>query len=106
MREKIKVTDKITDALVKMAEGNPGAATVLRSIMEAQPVMGIGTVLDLDDMNIRGSQIWVAYKDHCRQDLQELIRLVNERDPGLVATVNQNTGGTEVAVTSGGSWDR
>ena len=89
------------DILVTMSEGNPGAISVLSQLMRGDH--GIADVLNLEDMNMRGSQIWVAYKDHCGQDIAKLCRLVRERDPGMIETVNQEMGrggSEEVAVRS------
>ena len=41
---------------------------------------GIFDILSLDDMNMRGSQIWVAYKDHCGQDIEKFIACIKERE--------------------------
>ena len=104
-REKINLNDNTMDILFKMSEGNPGAMAVMNQIIQVQSGKGVFTILELDDMNIRGSQIWIAYKDHCQEDIQKFIKLINKRDQDLVNTVNQNYS-TEIAVTSGASFER
>lgn len=89
-RQKIGLNSSIRDALVIMAEGNPGAINVLVKLME-DPI-GFIDVLHLDDMNMRGSQIWVGYKDHCKQDIEAFRKCIRERDPAMVATVNESRG--------------
>ncbi|MDJ0952458.1 MAG: hypothetical protein QNJ81_02140 [Acidimicrobiia bacterium] len=88
-REKIDLKDNLKDVIVKMAEGNPGGLTVMMKIMEVDPMDGLFRLLDLDDMNIRGSQIWVGYKDHCGQDIATFIEKIKDRDPEMVDTINR-----------------
>ncbi len=89
MRQRISLDDSIMSILVKMSEGNPGAASVLGKLMQSDNEFGLVLALHLDDMNIRGSQIWVAYKDHCGEDLEKLKAAIVERDPSMIATVNK-----------------
>lgn len=105
-RKEIQPTDSIQDVLVLLSEGNPGAARVLVEIYKDGPD-GFLALMDLDDMNIRGSQIWLGYKDFAGQDLGKFISAIKSRDPELVRTINENTmpGGWR-AVTSGASHTR
>jgi hypothetical protein len=91
--------------LEKMGEGNPGALSVLTQLLELG-VDGLTAILDLDDMNIRGEQVWLAYKDHCNQDLDLLTKLARKRDEDMVNTVNDRCSTNEVAVKNGGSYGR
>lgn len=111
-REAIGNDDSMVAIAIKMAEGNPGAISVIRMILSAQPEMsgfqGIMVLLDLDDMNIRGSQIWVAYKDFACENIKTLIDAVQARDGRLVNYLNaskEDCGG-HVAVERGGSFRR
>lgn len=64
----------------------------------------MGVFLNLDDMNMRGSQIAVAYSDYAGRDVQKFIAAVNERDSLMVAAVNEKCAYTgEIAVTGGAS---
>jgi hypothetical protein len=57
-------------------------------------------------MGMRGSQIWVAYKDHCKCDIAKFRQALIDRDPAMVATVNASQGhapGTPRAATGGAS---
>lgn len=104
MRKNIELTDSVFDMLVKMAEGNPGAVSVLSQMLQKSgAIAGPMRILDLDDMNIRGPQIWIGYKDHCKEDITLFIRKVFERDSQLVAAINEISQ-DEIAVTHGGSW--
>lgn len=110
-RTNIDISQNLQNAILTMAEGNPGAITVLGTCLKEQGQMDfiIGTLLDLDDMNIRGSQIWIAFKDYCGENLESFIEMVRQRDPNMVDMVNQAslkgwTGTQCKAVTSGASF--
>jgi hypothetical protein len=103
-RPPISLSDTGFDMAVKMSEGNPGALSVITKVLQNDPEMGIFDLLNLDDMNIRGSQIWVAYKDHCGEDLEQFLDKTRSRDAAMVETVNRECGSySEKAVTAGGS---
>ena len=86
-REKLSMNDSLINMAVKMAEGNPGAVRVISKILEDQG--GLFFLLDLDDMGMRGSQIWVAFKDYCGQDIEKLKQCLRDRDKKMVETVNR-----------------
>lgn len=105
-RERIDMNDTTRDVLIKMSEGIPGAISVMMAILTEHPD-GVFRLLELDDMNMRGSQIWIGFKDHCGQDLARFVECVKTRDPAMIETVNRNRGGSnapdEIAVPYGGS---
>jgi hypothetical protein len=76
------------DVLIEMAEGNPGAITALGQIVNGD-IANLIDVLHLDDMNIRGCQIWVGFKDHCKQDVEVFRKAIRARDPAMVDTINR-----------------
>ena len=107
MRDKIKLNTDMNDLVAVMSEGNPGAISVLMQVMVTDPLLLLG----LDDMNIRGSQVWVGYKDHCGEDIDTFKQAIRDRDPEMVHAINEeclydNDYGSfkEVAVQHGGSW--
>jgi hypothetical protein len=88
-----KLNDSMLDVLatrknISMSEGNPGAMSVIAQILESQPTIGFMTVLGLDDMNIRGSQIWIGYKDYCEQDLARFVTCIQNRDLAMINIIN------------------
>lgn len=105
-RERIEAHDSVHDILIKLSEGNPGALTALIEVVKDDPVMGFMDLLHLDDMGMRGPQIWVAYKDHCKQDRTAFVKAIRERDQAMVNTVNASRGVGDVppAVTHGASF--
>lgn len=75
----IELNDTITDVIVKMSEGNPGAVTICcRLLKEGGGIDpdgipgGLGFVLDLDSLGLYGSRIWMLYKDVCGEDLTKM----------------------------------
>lgn len=77
---RIELTDTALSAAVKMAEGNPGAATVIGKLLQEGPAIdpdsalaGLGSVLGLDTHEIYGSDIWVFYKDICGQNIETVL---------------------------------
>jgi len=91
-----------------MSEGNPGAANVLGQMMQKDPDTGLIKILHLDDMNIRGTQIWLGFKDHCGQDMERFMQAILDRDQQMVDEINSHVPGnhTEIAVTSNASFNR
>ena len=92
-RQKVSLNMSLADVILPMSEGNPGAATVLgKIIMETDYTEALMRILDLDDMNIRGPQIWVGFKDHCGSDLDTFLEKIAHRDKRMVETINAEMG--------------
>lgn len=113
IRKALKPKDSAEDILYKMSEGNPGAISVLSKLIlcyskEIDPSKWINIVMDIDDMNIRGSQIWISYKDHCKEDLEEFIKCCIRRDQKMIDEVNKWCGKNHewIAVKNNGSLTR
>jgi hypothetical protein len=104
MRAKLNTSGSMIDAVVQMSEGNPGAITALMTLIK-RGMEGFMGVLQLDDMNMRGPQIWVAYSDYCGKDDEKFYRACMDRDAAMVDMVNDHGGaGGERAVVSGASF--
>lgn len=103
-REKISLSDSTSDVVIKMAEGNPGALTVMMSVLK-HPKGDLFKLLDMDDMNLRGSKIWIGFKDHCDRDMDKFLECVKSRDKAMVDTINKEHGLSSPAVTNGASFN-
>ena len=66
--------DTLKDIYIKMSEGIVGALSVLLQIVK-EGEDGLLYVLALDSLGIRGSRLWVLYKNCCGQDL-DLFKIV------------------------------
>ena len=105
MRKRIELTDSMEDIICEMSEGNPGGLIVLMQLMTRDPLI----FLHLDDMNIRGTQIWIGFKDCCKKNIDLFIKLINSRDENLVKGINikaSRQGTRDKAVTGGASCER
>jgi hypothetical protein len=87
-RKKVELNWTTPQLITEMSEGNPGALSVLVEL-------DLDLILDLDDMNIRGPQIWVGYKDHCGKSIERFKTLVRKRDKAMVDTINRECYGLE-----------
>jgi hypothetical protein len=85
---RVTIDMSIQDMMVEMSGGNPGALRVCMDLLKSDPVDGLIRVLDLDDMNIHESHIWLAYKDVCDEDLAVLKDKIKNRDAAFVAELN------------------
>lgn len=81
-REEISLSDPTVDVLATLSDGNPGALRTLSEL--GSPVWW----LHFDDMNMRGPQIWIAYKHYAQFDLDKLKEGLRDRDPEMVRVVN------------------
>jgi hypothetical protein len=67
----------LRDYIVAMADGNPGAATVMARLVDYDVVDSLDR---LDHQGVYGSDIWVLYKDVCGQDIPKLASELEQRD--------------------------
>lgn len=107
-REKITSDDNILSIISKMSEQNPGAITSLSSLIKDDPKSGFMLILSLDDMNIRGSQVWTVYKDYCNEDIEKFKEVIHNRDNDMIEFINEQSASIngEKAVAGGASFDR
>jgi hypothetical protein len=108
-REPIGLQDTVMVMMLKMAEGNPGAITAMSELMRRGADGGVFDILSLDDMNIRGTQIWVGYSDYCGKDIEKFAQCIKDRDKEMIAAINREglKGNHEaLAVQHGGSSSR
>lgn len=106
-RKAIGLSMTTRDLMVTMAEGNPGALSVIVALAKRQSdPPAVMLLLDLDDMNMRGEQIWVAFKNHCQQDIEAFAKAIQGHDPAMVRTVNAECSPRHVAVEHGASFER
>ncbi len=83
-RKTLNMDESIAEIIVNLSEGNPGAATVLLKLIQVDPFI----IFRLDDMNIRGAQIWFGYKDCCHENLELFMKLLQEMNQQLVDGIN------------------
>jgi len=86
-RKKLTLDMSTMQLLTEMSEGLPGGIVVLTRLMEEPD--GITFILGLDDMNIRGTQIWIGFKDYCGEDIEKFKKAITDRDPKMVDAINK-----------------
>lgn len=95
MYERITLEDNIMTAMTKLAEGNPGAITVMCKMLEqgkkidpyCDPIM---TLLGLDSFALYGSRIWMLYKDVCGQDIVKTLAVLRAVQLGIIGRLTMN----------------
>ena len=87
---RLELTDNAMSSMVKMAEGNPGAAMAITEIMaNAEKIDpqafagGIGVLLSLDGYGIYGTDIYVLYSDKCDRNVRRMLMLLRATQLGL-----------------------
>jgi hypothetical protein len=86
-KEKIGLEKTKLELVRIISGGNPGALNVITQLLQLDE--GMFYLLDLDDMNIRGEKIWLAYNDFCKRNLDKLISCLNPRSKEMVDYINQ-----------------
>lgn len=91
MKERIQLTDTTMEAIIKMAEGNPGAVQALCALLEhhnkidPQAMLGgMGAILMLDGWGIYGSSIYILFSDKCKRDVRKMLLLMRAAQLGFL----------------------
>ncbi len=70
----------VTDAIVVMVEGNPGALqAVIKLVKDAADGFGFIDHCHLDDAEIYGSDIWLLYNDACDQNIEVMRTAIRDQ---------------------------
>lgn len=90
-RQRITLTDTTLDAIIKLAEGNPGAVSALTEMMKQAPAIDpdnfFGTMAPLFDCDTRGlygPAIWVIYKYVANYDVAKVLAIFRAQQMGLM----------------------
>lgn len=88
-QERIKLEMTVKEAIVAMADGNPGAISVMAGILKEGPIIdpdceSFFHILGLDSLGIYGSQIWVLFKDLCEQSYLNLLTVLRANQCGIL----------------------
>lgn len=80
----------ITDMIMAMCDGNPGAITALAELAKSAEAVdpdsalgGYGPILSLDTHGIYGSHIWMLYSDVCGRDVIKTLGVLRAIQLGL-----------------------
>lgn len=72
--------ERYRDNLLWMIEGNPGAMTVVKEMHEKDPAVAPLCIGMLAAYNIKGPMIWLLYKDVNKQDIFEMMSMIQDKD--------------------------
>lgn len=88
---RITLQDTGTTALMKVCAGNPGAITAVIESMRARPLIDpqcgfaeYGVLMDLDNAEIYGCEIYILWNDTCRRDVRLFIVVLRAWQMGFL----------------------
>jgi hypothetical protein len=83
--------DDVKSAIIKLADGNPGAITVMMHMLRisesVDPDAAIGAIapiFSLDSLGIYGSRIWMLYKDFCQENTVVTLAVLRAAQLGIL----------------------
>lgn len=94
------MNDLLRDNIIDISKGNPGALTVLIDLVKLYGEEAVEFVAQIDGLT--GSELWLLYKDVCKQDTQATYQtiisgpdavkaaLVGNRDSSFYGGINAN----------------
>lgn len=92
MRERIELTDTLVSAVIKLADGNPGAITAIMKLIEESPSIdpdsafgGLGPLFSLDRMGIYGPHIWILWEYVCGHSALRVNTLFRAAQLGIIS---------------------
>lgn len=87
---RIDLEDTAMSAVMKMAEGNPGAAMAMMEIIEKHEDIdpqaafgGFGTIMLLDTWGVYGTDIYVLFNDKCDRSVRKMLILIRATQLGI-----------------------
>lgn len=84
--DRLELTDDIRTAIVKLAQGNPGAAVACAEVVKHSDV-GLIDLCHADDMGLRGPALWIGYKDFAKQDVATFVDALRSRNKDMVQMI-------------------
>lgn len=106
-REPLRSSHSVEEVVTVLSDGTENARFVLEGILEEtdDEEVTLGIWLTLDDMNMRGNQIWVAFAGFAQGDMEFFQVAILSRSQDMVDYVNarQDPNFPYQAVTSGAS---
>ena len=87
---RIKLDMSAGDMILKMSEGNPGAATTLMEMLKEggkidpdSAFAGFTGIINLDSFGIYGTNIYILYSDICGRDVLKTLAVLRAVQLGL-----------------------
>lgn len=70
--------DALLQRVLHTGNGNPGAITVLATVRRDFPDEFVFILDKLEQREIRGSDIWLIYKEECEQSIERFLMFFRE----------------------------
>lgn len=67
----------LVDALTTLAQGNPGALTAMSALVKDSEFTPVDLAI-LQAAQLRGSDIWIGYKDICGYDIAKFRQMLSD----------------------------
>ena len=71
--------------MLTMSEGNPGALTCMRKMLQTDPMAAFLDILYFDNMGIYGSKIYMLWDDCCGRDMSKFKETIKYLRSGAVS---------------------
>lgn len=91
MSERLEINDTLMSAVTKLSEGNPGALSICLRLFKEGPEIdndallgGFAGLMALDSHGIYGADIWMLFKDVCRENLVHTVAVLRAAQLGLL----------------------
>ena len=104
--ERIKLNMRLPQVIAALSEGVIGTVRVLSDVaIHAEAIdpnnipYGMGFMLMCDTYRIYGSDIWMLYKDACKEDLGKMMLVVRATQLGFITP-------TQLKASYGGRYDK
>ena len=85
MANRLKPTDTLGDVIAIIANGNPGAMSVINQIIKKNEKELYVYLLQLDSYGIYGNDLWMLYKDVCGGDVDKTMGCIKHTWMGLIS---------------------
>lgn len=90
--ERIRFDMTMTDVVVAMSEGNPGAMRTCMELIKEAPTVdpdsglgALGPLLQLDSLNIWGPRLYMLWNDVCDRDVPAMIAILRANQLGSLS---------------------
>lgn len=85
---RLTLQDDFKAAVLKLAEGNPGAATVLAgavghgALIDPEAADPVLTLYQLDDLGVYGAKVWALFKDVAGSNYTRMLAVLRAQQLG------------------------
>ena len=67
----------VVEIIAKLSQGNPGAAIFLVEMYKADSLFFGVFVQEMEEIGLKGTQLYTLYNDVCKRDLRKVAKLVS-----------------------------